>query len=390
MSLRELREATPHRRTMPREFTAAADLAAGVASVNVTEIPEDEAGWRSEIKKQTGLTVPDDRVVVLTGVRLWNMGAREHRHLTFKIERRAGATSHDLDALLDTARKNARRTPPKRKADLALTRTRLVGFSDEQLHKVDRLGGTPEFFERLGVMLGKLDAEIVERPCDDAVVMFGGDMTEGFENHGGQAFTNDGSMPDMIVTATQYMTHVITWVASRHQRTRVLVVPSNHGAWRKGKDYLGKPSDDFGIAVAKIVQAALARDPRFADIIEFYIPSEWEVSVAVPVRDDVIALTHGHVGTTGPAAFPKWFAGQCLGDSPISGATVVFSGHFHHLRVVPLGAVADRPRVHIQMPAMDGGSSHFTNATGEWSPPGITTAIVNDATGLDHLRVLTA
>ena len=112
-------------------------------------------------------------------------------------------------------------------------------------------------------------------------------------------------------------------------------------------------------------------------------------SCAIKVRDDVLALTHGHVGNTfTPEGFKKWFLGQVAGDSPIAQATIVVSGHYHHRRVWPLGNLGNRERVHIQMPAMDGGSSWFANATGEWSHPGIWTAVIRDGYGLDHERVL--
>jgi len=384
--------AAPMRRGIPKGFQSGAhyDADKGIASITVkaNEIPEDEAAWREHITAQTGLSVPESREVILTGVRTWSMGAVENKHLTFRIVDRSGAdgTPADLDALVKLARGNERRKPLKASA-LALTQTRIVGLSDEQLHKVDRNGGTPEFFQRLGTLLDNLDAEMVREPADDCVILLGGDLIEGFENTGSQLFTNDGSHPTMLTTAHAYLVEAITRIASRHTRTRVLAVPSNHGAWRQGKDNLGKPGDDYGLAIVKMVAASLALSERWSGI-EFIIPNDWEVSVAVTVRDDVLALTHGHVGTAGPASFPKWFAGQIMGDSPIARATIAVSGHFHHYLHVPLGNIGDRQRVHIQLPALDGGSSWFTNNTGEWSPPGIWTAVIRDGFGLDHERVL--
>jgi len=381
------------RRGVPRGFQSGAslDLDKGTASIVVkpAEIPEDETAWREHIFTQTGMPVPDDREVILTGVRTWTMGAVENKHLTFRIvDRSAFGASRTVDvaALVKIARGNAARKPPKL-TDVVASRTRIVGLSDEQLGKVDRHGGTPAFFERLGSLLAELDAEMKERPCEDAVILLGGDMMEGFENTGSQLFTNDTSHPSQLTTAHAYLTEAITRIASRFQSVRVLAVPSNHGAWRNGKDNLGKPGDDYGLAVVKVVASSLAMSDRWAHV-EFILPSDWEVSVAVQVRDDVLALTHGHVGTAGPASFPKWFAGQVVGDSPIARSSIIVSGHYHHYRNVPLGNIGDRQRVHIQMPAMDGGSSWFTNSSGEWSHPGIWTAIIADHTGLDHERVL--
>jgi hypothetical protein len=379
------------RRGVPSAFTSGATYAPTgelvAAAVNVREIPEDEAGWRREIETQTGIAVPESREVILTGVRLWNIGPTQNRHLTFRItDRSTGSGTVNIAELVKVARGNAARKPAKR-TDVVRTRTRIVGLSDEQLGKVDRNGGTEAFFERIGSLFGDLEAEMKARPCEDAVILLGGDLIEGFENTPQQAHTNDLSHPEMLRVARAYLTDAVTRIASRHERVRVLAVPSNHGAWRRGKDNLGKPADDYGLDCVRAVAEALAMSERWAHV-EFIFPQSWEVSVAVKVRDDVLALTHGHVGTSGPASFERWFLNQLRGDSPIGAATLIISGHYHHYRQQPLGNLGDRTRVHIQLPALDGGSSWFTNATGEWSHPGIWTAVICDGYGLDHERVL--
>lgn len=384
--------AAPMRRGVPKGFQAGVhyDAAKGTGSITgrADTIGEDEVAWRTHIQEQTGLTVPEHREVVLTGVRTWTMGDVENKHLTFRIvDRSAVGGSVDLSELVKLARGNERRKPLKA-AERATTQTRVVGLTDEQLGKVDRHGGTEAFFTRLGVLLNDLETEFRREPCEDAVILLGGDLAEGFENTGSQAFTNDASHPDQLVIAHGYLVETITRIASRFERVRVLAVPSNHGAWRRGKDNLGKPSDDYGLAVVRMVAAALAMSPRWSHV-EFILPEPWEVSCAVQVRDDVLALTHGHVGNTfTPEGFKKWFLQQVAGDAPIAQATIVVSGHYHHHRKWPLGNLGNRERIHFQMPAMDGGSSWFTNAGGEWSHPGIWTAVIRDGYGIDHERVL--
>lgn len=381
------------RRNVPTAFMSGVQYAPNgelvSAAINVTEIPEDETAWRAHILAQTGMPVPDDREVILTAVRTWTMGAVENRHLTFRIEpRSAQSGTWNVAELVKIARGNSSRKPPRNATSTdAATRTRIVGLSDEQLGKVDKRGGTEAFFERLGVLLGELDAEMKARPCEDAVILLGGDLIEGFQNTKQQSHTNDLSHPEMLRVARAYLTEVITRIASRHRNTRVLAVPSNHGAWRDGKDNLGLPGDDYGLDCVRAVAESLAMSERWAGV-EFIFPDRWGVSVAVQVRGDVVALTHGHVGTSGPASFEKWFAGQALGDSPISSATVVVSGHFHHRRYNPLGNIGNRERVHIQLPALDGGSAWFENSSGQWSHPGIWTAVIRDGIGLDHERLL--
>lgn len=382
------------RRGIPQGFQSGVglDLAKGTASVILPRDPqadENEQTWREEIKTQTGMSVPDDREVILTGVRLWNMGPTQNRHLTFRIvDRSAASNVVDIEQLLKVARVNSKSKPPKQ-SDIALTRTRIVGLSDEQIGKVDQRGGTAAFIERVESLLSELDLEMRERPCADAVVLLGGDLIEGFENTAQQSFTNDLSHPEMLRVARAYLTEAITRIAGKHERTRVLAVPSNHGSWRRGKDNLGRPGDDYGLDCVRAVAEALSQSERWSGV-EFIFPDQWEVSVAITVRDDVLALTHGHVGTSGPASFEKWFMGQTFGDSPIAGATIVVSGHFHHHRANPLGNLGDKQRRHIQLPALDGGSSWFTNGTGQWSPPELWTAVIRDGYGLDHERVLRA
>lgn len=384
--------AAPMRRGVPRGFQSGAhyDADKGTASViaHVDLIGADEAKYREQITKQTGMNVPDDREVVLTSVRLWNQGDTENRHLTFRIVARSAACGiEDLTELVKLARGNERRKPIKA-TERALTQTRVIGLTDEQLGKVDRHGGTEAFFKRLGTLLELLDAECKREPAEDAVVLLGGDMIEGFENTGSQSFTNDTSHPAQLTIAHGYLVEALTRIASRFERVRVLAVPSNHGAWRKGKDNLGKPGDDYGLAIVKMVADALAMSERWGHV-EFILPGEWEVSCAIQVRDDVLALTHGHIGNTfSPEGFKKWFLGQVAGDAPIAQATIIVSGHYHHRRYWPMGNLGNRERVHIQMPAMDGGSSWFTNSSGEWSHPGIWTAVIRDGYGLDHERVL--
>lgn len=379
-----------NKRTAPTGFEPGVKYLAGEPSevtLSLAEIPEGEQQWRDEIKRVTNLDLPDHRKVEVAQVRYWGDPQQPLVYVRFVISDRSVASGTvDIAELLGIARAN-RRAIPKAASS---TRTRMVGLSDEQIGKTDRNGGTEAFWSRVGDLTAQLDAEMVRVPCADAVVIAGGDLIEGFESHGGQAFTNDRSHPESLAEARAYVTHMITAIASRHEHTRVLAVPSNHAAWRKGKDYLGKPSDDYGLDVYRAVAEALARDPHFAERVTFIFPEPWEVSLAVTVRDDIVGVTHGHVGTTGALSFRRWFDGQLRGDAPVAAATIIYSGHFHHFIAEPLGAVNGRERTHFQMPALDGGSGHFTNATGEQSEPGILTHVINDGGGWDHLRVLRA
>lgn len=295
----------------------------------------------------------------------------------------ADAETEDLAPLLAIAKANARKRPPAKTGNL----TRVVVISDAQVGKVGSRGGTPALLGRIAGLLAQLDAVMVERPCADAVVVDPGDLCEGFENVASQMHTNDLSHPAQLRAARAILTDIVTGVAARHGACSVVTVPSNHGAWRSGKNVLGKPSDDYGIDVHMAVSEALARDPRFSSVT-WTFPDEWEESVAIPVRGAILGVVHGHQ-VNRPDMIPAWWKGQSHGTQPITAAHILLTGHFHHFRSQPSGAIDKRSRQWFQAPTLDNGSDWYRNASGEDSEPGILTFTIDDAGRWDNLRVIT-
>ena len=306
----------------------------------------------------------------------------------FQKVTQADVETEDMAGLLAIARANARRRPPAK----AASRTRVVVVSDPQIGKVGSRGGTPALLERHATLMAGLDAEMMATPCEDALVLDPGDLCEGFENVKSQEHLNDLSHPSQLRAARALLTESVTVVAARHRACRVSTVPSNHTAWRKGKDYLGKPSDDYGIDVHRAVSEALSRDQRFKHV-EWLFPGEWDDSLAIPVRGAVVGMAHGHQKTR-PDQIPDWWKGQTHGTQAIADATILVTGHFHHFRVQPSGAVKTengwRARYWFQAPTMDNGSDWYRNLSGEESEPGILTFTIDDDGNWDNLRVITA
>ena len=296
----------------------------------------------------------------------------------------AERATEDLAPLVAIAKANARRRPPGKARAL----TRVVVISDPQIGKVGSRGGTPALLARAEDLLERLDAVMVKTPCADALVVDPGDLCEGFENVAAQKFTNDLSHPAQLRVARALLTNAVTAVAARHQACTVVTVPSNHTAWRAGKDVLGKPSDDYGIDVHLAVSEALARDPRFASV-RWVLPDEWDESVALPVRGAVVGVAHGHQKTN-PDQIPAWWKGQAHGSQAIAKATLLITGHFHHFRAQPSGAIDGRSRYWFQAPTMDNGSDWYRNASGEDSAPGILTFTIDDDGQWDNVRLITA
>lgn len=293
------------------------------------------------------------------------------------------AAVEDVAGLLSIAKANAGKRPPANPN----RRTRVVVVSDPQIGKVGSRGGTPALLERLAGLLVELDAIITEDPCEDVVIVDPGDLCEGFENVAAQAFTNDLSHPAQLRVARAVLTDIITSVAARHTAATVVTVPSNHTAWRRGKDVLGKPTDDYGIDTHAAVSEALARDPQFRHVT-WVTPAEWDESVALPVRGAVIGVTHGHQ-VNRPDGVPAWWKGQSHGGQAITKATLLITGHYHHLRVQPSGALEGRARWWFQAPTLDNGSDWFRNTSGEDTEPGILTFTLDDEGRWDGLRLIT-
>lgn len=284
----------------------------------------------------------------------------------------------DLAGLVAVAKANRKNRNPL----LGTGRTRVVIMADPQIGKVDSRGGTPELIGRLDDLLAQLDDIAKAEPCDDVVILDPGDLTEGFESTAQEMHTNDLSFPEQLDMAQVILTHVVTSIAARFGSTRVATVPSNHTQWRKGKDRLGKPGDDFGLLTHRTVARALAS----RDDITFIQTGPWEESLALKVRGAVIGLVHGHQAQSG--RIPQWWAGQSHGGQPVAAATMLVTGHYHSFRMEPTGAIDGKARYWIQAPALDGGSSWWRHIKGDESEAGLLTFTVDDAGNWDALHYL--
>lgn len=360
--------------------------------------PGEYQGAFAKVYELAGLD-PDDYRIVDDTVRFssWEQSAYDN-HLKrrstitlysyrarFQRITRADRDVENIAELVKIAKANARRKPRQNPSSL----TRVVVVSDAQVGKLGSRGGTPELLERIADLLERLDDVMTAQPCEDVLIVDPGDLTEGFSNYKGQQHLNDLSHPSQLRVARAILTDIVTTVAARHNAATVVTVPSNHGAWRDGKEALGRPSDDYGIDCHLAVSEALARDPRFQHVT-WVIPDEWDQSVALDVRGARVGVVHGHQRMK-PDQIADWWKGQSHGTQPIHDATILLHGHWHHLRVQPSGNRADgQSRWVIQAPAMDSGSDWYRNSSGEDSEPGLLTFTIDDDGRWDHLRLITA
>lgn len=253
--------------------------------------------------------------------------------------------------------------------------TTVVVWADMQLGKVGSRGGTPELIARMAEKRLALEEYLQRGNSSRMVFIDAGDAVEGFENVASQMFTNDLSPVQQVDLAAVEMWKTLVLLA-RFAPVDAIAVPSNHGAWRSGKQTLGKPSDDWGIGI----QARLQFQAELLELpVTFHRPDDWDESYALDVRGTILGVHHGHQSSVD--LMPKWWAGQVHGGQAVAAADVLVTGHYHHLRVQPTGRNprSGRSKWWLQAPTLDNGSDWFRNKSGDDSDPGLLVFRITDA-----------
>ena len=254
---------------------------------------------------------------------------------------------------------------------LSTVRGNVIIWADPQVGKVDSRGGTPELIARVHSKRAKLEAWLQAHPAETALFASVGDEVESFENVPSQQFMNDLSFPDQLDLELTFELDFIRTLAQSHAHLTVTGVTSNHCQWRKGKDVLGKPSDDYGLYLKRQLEKAL-RLNTFYDHVEFEYPEPWDETVAVNIAGTKLAFAHGHQ-VNNPNQIVDWWKKQAFGGQASADADVLVTGHFHHFRMeeVTANPKTNKSRVWIQAPTLDNGSSWVRNKWGNDSTPGL-------------------
>jgi hypothetical protein len=262
-------------------------------------------------------------------------------------------------------------------------RTLVVPFSDLQAGKVGSRGDSKALVERVLEKKDKLEAYIKQQGCSEAVFLDGGDIVESFENTAQQGFTNDLSIMQQLDLAGTMEQEFISLLSRYHDKVTVGGVPSNHGAWRKGKDVLGRPSDDWGLFLLRQIQKAYTLAPETYGHVEFVYPGEWEKSLSIPVQGLDIGLVHGEDSSL--AQMENWWAKQVHGNSPIAEADILITAHYHTLGLKPSGRSrkTGKQKYWIATPTLDNGSDWWANKTGSDSDPGLMAFVIDSEIGFD-------
>jgi len=207
-----------------------------------------------------------------------------------------------------------------------------------------------------------------------------GDSIEGCTSQNGKVL---GRTDVMSVTSQVRIGRriLMQWVKAFAPLTEKLIIPAvpgNHD--EPHRQLITDPVDNWQIDIVSAVQDACADNPALQHV-EFRYPESDSMTVALNVDGQILGLAHGHQ-IRGNAA--KWLEGQALGNTPVGSSDVLLTAHYHHFIAQQIG-----PRLHIQIPASDGGSAWFKNSRGLDSPTGIVSFVMgNDYDPRRDLAVL--
>lgn len=264
-------------------------------------------------------------------------------------------------------------------------RSTVIVLADWQIGKTGRRGGTPELLNRLIDAREKVQGEILARRPESILILDGGDGIEGFESGGDPDFTNDLSLPDQVEC---YATELFKFVrlAAGFAPVEIGVVSSNHAAWRRGKQNLGLPADDWGIHVHKRV--ATAAESAGLDATWHY-PDPYDESLCIDFAGTAIGLVHGNQFSPGKAI--DWWQAQTFGDQAVTRADVMVTAHYHSFGAGVAGQnpFSKRERMWLGAPTLDSGSDWYRNIKGRDSLPGtMIFDVTDDGFDLGSLKVV--
>jgi hypothetical protein len=279
----------------------------------------------------------------------------------------------DLPALFAAAKKPVKKST--KTIQVGSDKALVVCWSDLQIGKVDHRGGIEQLLARVEAVKAQLLLQVKQVKPSRIIVLDVGDLIENFSNAANlqQLRTNDLSIMNQLDVATTILYELLKDLCALVPDVTYASVGSNHCQWRVQKQVVGTPTDDWGIFVGRQL-ARLAAEKELP--IRFFEPSTHDEALTLDVFGHRIGLVHGHQASR-PDGVPDFWRKSSFGNSPLSAATILVSGHFHHLRVQELGADANgRSRFWVQAATLDNGSGWYMRSSGEDSQPGLVTFVV--------------
>ena len=260
----------------------------------------------------------------------------------------------------------------------------VVVLADTQVGKIDG-GGSEQIIKNV---LHKTDLAVARlkelrksgREINTVYLPQLGDCIEGMNSQGGKhIWRTDLDLTAQIRVYRRLLLHMVKTFAPLADRVIVPCVPGNHDeAVRVGNSMATTYTDSFALDAASAVADALADHPDFKHV-SFTFPKYDTLTVTLDICGTVVGLAHGHQ-CRGKAI--DWWKNMAHGQQDIGEATLLLTGHYHHLRVEQSGR-----KTWMQAPALDGGSTWFENSTGQAAPAGMLTLTVGEGKW-DELKIL--
>lgn len=297
----------------------------------------------------------------------------------------SGAKSVPIDELIDVVNKWKPQKPVFKAvegkiSDLAY----LVVLSDTQVGKIDG-GGTEEIVQNV---LTKTDLAVERlkelrkagRNINTVYLPQLGDCIEGMNSQGGKhIWRTDLDLTSQIRVYRRLLLHMVKTFAPLCERLVIPAIPGNHDeAVRVGNSMATSYTDSFALDAASAVMDAIDGRDDFKHV-SFVFPRYDTLTVTLDVCGTIVGFAHGHQ-MRGKAV--DWWAKQAHGMQDIGEATLLLTGHYHHLKVEQTGA-----KTWIQTCALDGGSVWFENSSGQAAPAGMLTLVVGNGVW-DDLKIL--
>jgi hypothetical protein len=288
----------------------------------------------------------------------------------------------DLPTMLAEVRSEIVFRRPKTKV-LNTDRTVVIPFADLQAGKVGSRGDSKALAERVTEKRYLLEEYVLAQGCSKAVFLDGGDIVESFENTAQQGFTNDLSIMQQLDLAGTLEQEFISMLSKHHESVTVGGVPSNHAAWRRGKDILGRPADDWGLFLLKQIEKAYALNPSVYGNVSFQYPDEWRKSINIDVQGTGVGLVHGEDSSL--AQMENWWAKQIHGASPVAVSDILISCHYHTFLLKASGRSmrTGKQKYWLATGTLDNGSDWWANKSGSDSDAGLSVFVVEKDKGLD-------
>lgn len=207
-----------------------------------------------------------------------------------------------------------------------------------------------------------------------------GDCIEGMNSQGGKhIWRTDLDLTSQIRVYRRLLLHMVKTFAPLTDRLVVPVIPGNHDeAVRVGNSMATSYTDSFALDAASAVMDALEDRDDFAHV-SFVFPKYDTLTVTLDVSGTIVGFAHGHQ-MRGKAI--DWWKNMAHGQKEIGDATLLLTGHYHHLKVEQSGR-----KTWLQSPSLDDGSIWFENSTGQAAPAGMMTLTVGNG-GWDDLKIV--